>query len=67
MKIERLIDTIRSAQKWKEVGKLERNMRQTIIEYLERNIRSDHLAKFKRAALEQDKLLEKKALLKKLK
>ena len=47
--------------------KLEIDLRSIIIEYLERNIKFDHLPKFKRAILEQDELLEKKAFMKKLK
>jgi len=64
VKIESLIRNVHSAH---AIEKIERDLRQTTVEYLERNITSNLLSEFKKAILEQDKLLEKKALMKKLK
>jgi hypothetical protein len=68
IKIEGSVSNLRSADADKTINKVETDLRQTIIEYLEKNLRSDNfLSKFKKAISEQDELLERRALRKKLK
>jgi len=68
IKIEGLVENLRSADADKTIEKIETDLRQTIIEYLEKNLGSDDfLSRFKRAISEQDELLERRALRKKLK
>jgi len=68
IKIESLVENLRSADADKTIEKIETDLRQTIIEYLEKILGSDDfLSRFKRAISEQDELLERRALRKKLK
>jgi Icc-related predicted phosphoesterase len=68
IKIEGLVENLRSTDADKTIEKIETDLRQTIIEYLEKNLGSDDfLSRFKSAISEQDELLERRALRKKLK
>ncbi|MEM0313598.1 MAG: hypothetical protein QXQ41_03515 [Candidatus Bathyarchaeia archaeon] len=67
MKIDSLIKKLHSVVANKNMRKIEADLRKTIMEYLEGNLEPVCMSEFKRAVFEQDKLLEKKFLSKKLK